>query len=62
MTLIERNQPSHWYLRDGTPFHEIAKKDGSGNRAYCPRCRDQFVECAAQCPHGVALKPFPKGK
>jgi len=32
MTLIERNQPSHWYLRDGTPFHEIAKKDGTGNR------------------------------
>ena len=32
MTLIERNAPSHWYLRDGTPFHEIAKKDGTGNR------------------------------
>lgn len=33
MTLIERQAPSHWYLRDGRPFHEIAKKDGSGNRA-----------------------------
>ena len=32
MTLIERQAPSHWYLRDGRPFHEIAKKDGSGNR------------------------------
>jgi hypothetical protein len=33
MTLIEREAPSHWYLRDGRAFHEIAKKDGSGNRA-----------------------------
>jgi len=33
MTLIERQAPSHWYLRDGRAFHEIAKKDGSGNRA-----------------------------
>jgi hypothetical protein len=32
MVLIERQAPSHWYLRDGTPFHEIAKKDGTGNR------------------------------
>src|SRR6478672_7823527 len=32
MTLIDRQAPSHWYLRDGTPFHEIAKNDGSGNR------------------------------
>jgi hypothetical protein len=33
MTLIERQTPSHWYLRDGRSFHEIAKKDGAGNRA-----------------------------
>ncbi len=33
MTLIERQAPSHWYLQDGRPFHQIAKKDGSGNRA-----------------------------
>src|SRR5260221_9315801 len=32
MILIERQPASHWYLRDGTPFHEIAKKDGLGNR------------------------------
>jgi hypothetical protein len=32
MTLIERQQPSHWYLRDGRPFHEIMKKDGTGPR------------------------------
>lgn len=32
MTLIERQPASHWYLRDGRPFHEIGKKDGSGNR------------------------------
>jgi len=33
MVLIERQAPSHWYLRDGRPFHEVAKKNGSGNRA-----------------------------
>jgi hypothetical protein len=33
MTLIDRQAPSHWYLRDGRPFHEIAKKDGTGYRA-----------------------------
>jgi hypothetical protein len=32
MILIERQPASHWYLRDGRPFHEIAKKDASGNR------------------------------
>src|ERR1051326_7878287 len=32
MILIQRQPASHWYLRDGTAFHEIAKKDGSGNR------------------------------
>jgi hypothetical protein len=32
MVLIQRQEPSHWYLRDGRPFHEIAKKDGTGNR------------------------------
>ena len=33
MTLIDRQAPSHWYLRDGRAFHEIAKSDGTGNRA-----------------------------
>src|SRR5215475_8902186 len=32
MILIQRQAGSHWYLRDGRPFHEIAKRDGSGNR------------------------------
>jgi hypothetical protein len=32
MVLIERQPASHWYLRDGRPFHDIAKKDGTGNR------------------------------
>src|SRR5204862_974206 len=32
MILIQRQPASHWYLRDGRPFHEIAKKDRSGNR------------------------------
>lgn len=30
--LIEREAPSHWYLRDGRPFYEVAKSDGSGKR------------------------------
>ena len=33
MTLIERQAPSHWYLQDGRPFHEIANASGTGNRA-----------------------------
>ena len=32
MKLIEREVASHWYLRDGQPFYEIARKDGAGNR------------------------------
>ena len=32
MTLIDRQAPSHWYLRDGQPFHVVAKKDGTGSR------------------------------
>jgi hypothetical protein len=32
MVLIQRQAPSHWYLRDGRAFHEIGKKDGTGNR------------------------------
>ena len=32
MTLIERQAPSHWYLQDGRPFHEIANASGTGNR------------------------------
>jgi hypothetical protein len=32
MTLIERQAPSHWYLQDGRPFHEIANSTGTGNR------------------------------
>src|SRR5947209_13421746 len=32
MTLIERQAPSHWYLRDGRAFHQIANAAGSGNR------------------------------
>ena len=33
MTLIEREAPSHWYFRDGRAFHQIARSDGSGDRA-----------------------------
>src|SRR5204863_4876609 len=32
MILIQRQPASHWYLRGGTAFHEVARKDGSGNR------------------------------
>jgi RecB family exonuclease len=33
MTLIDRQAPSHWYLRSGQPYHQIPKKDGTGLRA-----------------------------
>lgn len=32
MILIERQQASHWYLRDGTPYHEVPKLDNTGMR------------------------------
>jgi hypothetical protein len=32
MQLIEREPASHWYLPDGRPFYEVAKRDGTGNR------------------------------
>ena len=33
MILIRRESPSHWYLQDGTPFHEVERADGKGQRA-----------------------------
>lgn len=35
-------------------------RDAPESRAYCPRCRDQFVVGARVCPHGVALLPLPE--
>lgn len=32
MILIERQKPSHWYLQDGMPFHEIQRASGIGLR------------------------------
>jgi len=32
MILVERQQPSHWYLPDGTPYHTVARADGKGER------------------------------
>src|SRR5947207_10499861 len=32
MILITRRNPSYWYFRDGRPYHEVEKKDGSGLR------------------------------
>jgi hypothetical protein len=32
MILVEREQPSHWYLRSGAPFHTVARADGNGDR------------------------------
>jgi hypothetical protein len=58
MTLIERQQPSHWYLRDGTPFHEIAKKDGTGNRAVTlADARKVFALPSVTNVLGVLAKP-----
>ena len=33
MILIRRESASHWYLRDGTPFHETERADGKGLRS-----------------------------
>jgi hypothetical protein len=33
MILIKRESSSHWYLRDGTPFHETERADGKGLRS-----------------------------
>jgi len=33
MILVHREAASHWYLKDGTPFHEVERADGSGLRA-----------------------------
>ncbi|MCP5560201.1 MAG: PD-(D/E)XK nuclease family protein [Verrucomicrobiaceae bacterium] len=32
MILINRESASHWYLPDGTPYHEVVRADGNGMR------------------------------
>lgn len=34
------------------------KPDGPDSAAYCPRCRAQFADASAGCPHGIALRPI----
>ena len=33
MILVRRESASHWYLRDGTPYHEVERADGKGMRS-----------------------------
>ena len=33
MILVKRESASHWYLRDGTPYHEVERADGKGMRS-----------------------------
>ena len=33
MILIHRESPSHWYLPDGTPYHDVPRADGNGTRS-----------------------------
>ena len=33
MILIHRESPSHWYLPDGTAYHEVPRTDGNGMRS-----------------------------
>jgi hypothetical protein len=33
MILVHRESPSHWYLPDGTPYHEVVRADGNGMRS-----------------------------
>lgn len=32
MLIVPRESASHWYFRDGTPLHEVARADGKGTR------------------------------
>ena len=33
MILIQRESASHWYLPDGSPYHEVVRADGNGMRS-----------------------------
>ena len=33
MILVQREAPSHWYLRDGSAYHEVVRADGNGMRS-----------------------------
>lgn len=33
MILVSREPSSHWYLPDGTPYHEVPRADGNGLRS-----------------------------
>ena len=33
MILIQRESASHWYLPDGTPYHDVLRADGNGTRS-----------------------------
>ena len=33
MILIQRESASHWYLPDGTPYHDVPRADGNGTRS-----------------------------
>jgi genome maintenance exonuclease 1 len=33
MILIHRESPSHWYLSDGTAYHDVPRADGNGMRS-----------------------------
>ena len=44
INLISRERGSHWYLRNGEPFHTVARADGPGERAVTLRdARDNMV-------------------
>ena len=64
MILIQRQPASHWYLRDGRPFHEIAKRDGSGNRpvtlARCERSAGNLHEQLRDCREMPDYAPLHK--
>jgi hypothetical protein len=50
MKLIEREPASHWYLRDGRPYYEVAKNDfvsAIHARAKCMRKIGRFRQDAA---------------
>ena len=58
MILIKRESASHWYLRDGTPFHETERADGKGLRRSRSAMRGRSAPTQAS-PTSSASSPSP---
>jgi hypothetical protein len=53
---------SAWFAAAGIAPAELLAPpphENSGSRAYCPRCRSQFVRTEGRCPRGIPLQSLP---